>query len=71
MIENIGSHNVVRMFSIAGTQRIIKKGLTFAEMKNHIMNPESASFSCKGKAGILRTKKLGAWYDVNVWIPDF
>ncbi len=71
MIENIGSHNVVRMFSIAGTQRIIKKGLTLEQVKEHVLNPESSSWSCKSKAGILRTKKFGAWYDVNVWIPDF
>ena len=71
MLENIGTHNVIRMFSISGMQRTIKKGLTFAEMKNHIMNSESSSHSCKGAAGLMRTKKLGAWYDVNVWCPDF
>ena len=70
-MENIGTHNVVRMFSISGTQRTLKKGLTLNEVRNHIMNPESASFSCKDKAGIMRTKKLGAWFDVNVWCPDF
>ena len=71
MLENIGTHNVVRMFSISGMQRIIKKGLTFAEVKEHIMNQESSSHSCKGAAGLARTKKLGAWFDVNVWCPDF
>ena len=71
MLENIGTHNVVRMFSISGMERTIKKGLTFTEMKNHIMDSESSSHSCKGKAGINRTRKLGAWYDVNVWCPDF
>ena len=69
-MENIGTHNVIRMFSISGMQRTIKKGLTFAEVKEHIMNPESSSHSCKSAAGLMRTKKLGAWYDVNVWIPD-
>ena len=67
MLENIGTHNIVRMFSISGIQRTIKKGLTLDEARLHIMNSESASFSCKGKAGIMRTKKLGAWYDIGGW----
>ena len=71
MLENIGTHNIVRMFSISGIQRTIKKGLTLDEARLHIMSSESSSHSCKSKAGINRTKKLGAWYDVNCWCPDF
>ena len=63
----MSNHTIIRMFSISGTERTIKKGLTLDEVKEHIMNPESASFSCKGKAGIMRTKKLGAWYDIGGW----
>ena len=71
MLENIGTHNVVRMFSISGIQRTIKKGLTLEQVKEHILNPESCSSTCKKIAGINRTKKLGHWFDVNVWCPDF
>ena len=67
----MNNHTIIRMFSISGTERTIKKGLTLDEVKEHIMNQETSSHSCKGAAGIMRTKKLGAWYDVNVWCPDF
>ena len=64
------NHGIVRCFSISGKERTIKKGLTFGEAKTHIKNPESTSSFCKGKAGILRTKNLGAWYDIIVLIKE-
>ena len=31
-MENIGTHKIVRMFSISGIQRTIKKGLTLEQV---------------------------------------
>ena len=37
-MENIGTHKIVRMFSISGIQRTIKKGLTLEQVKEHILD---------------------------------
>jgi len=64
------NHGIVRCFSMTGKERTIKKGLTIEEAKTYIRNPESTSSFCKNKAGILRTKNLGSWYDIIVLIKE-
>ena len=64
----MNNHKIIRYFSISQRQHTVKKDLTLSQAQEHIRNPESSSHSCTGRTGLMRTKKLGAWYDMNVII---
>ncbi len=57
-------YRIVRHYFSAGiNKREIMAGLTRAEAEAHCSDPETSSFTCKGKVGRARTRKLGLWFD--------
>ena len=64
----MNNHKIIRYFSISQRTHTVKKDLTLAQAQAHIRNPDSSSHSCTDRAGLMRTKKLGAWYDMNIII---
>ena len=54
--------NVVR-FYFNQSARILKRNLTIEEAQAHCRDPETSSRTCTKRAGKLRTKRLGPWFD--------
>jgi len=55
-------YKIVRMY-FKGGSRIIKRGLTLEEARNHCSDPETSSSTCTKREGINRTRNFGPWFD--------
>ena len=42
---------------------VISTGLTLEEAQEHCRDPETSYKTCTSKEGILRTEKMGPWFD--------
>jgi hypothetical protein len=58
----MGRYRIVRHF-FHKRPRIIRRGLTLAEAREHCSDPETSSRTAEGQAGRDRTRKHGAWFD--------
>ena len=55
-------YNIVRHY-FRGGHRIIAKGLTLEQAKQHCRNPETSSSTATNAVARARTKRLGQWFD--------
>jgi hypothetical protein len=58
---------VVRFFLRGGPygdrRRVVRRGLTLAQVTAHCSDPETSSSTCTGAAARRRTVKYGPWFD--------
>lgn len=58
------SYKIVRMFQDEDVpRRVIRRGLTLKEAQKYCRDPETSSRTCKSAAGVVRTRRFGAWFD--------
>jgi hypothetical protein len=58
------TYKIVRYYMNARIRcRVIRRGLTLDEAREHCMDPQSSSETCTTKTGRARTRQLGQWFD--------
>lgn len=56
------SYAIIRFFG-NNPSKVIKRGLTLEEAKDHCKNPETSSRTATSATAKARTKRMGAWFD--------
>ena len=57
-------YQIVRFYRNAGIRRrVIYKGLTLEEAREHCNDPETSSRTATGSIALVRTRRVGAWFD--------
>lgn len=57
------SYTIVRNYFRNYKARVIKRGLTLEEAQTHCQNPQTSSSTATNRAGVLRTQRMGPWFD--------
>lgn len=58
------TYHIVRLYFRSGKRpRILKRGLTLAQVQAHCGNPETSSNTAKGATARACTRRNGPWFD--------
>jgi len=58
------TYRIVRFYQNALVRRrVIARGLSLAQAREHCQDPETSSRTCVCSAGRARTRRLGPWFD--------
>ena len=56
------TYKIVRHY-FEGSKKTIYRGLTLEQAQEHCNDKETSSKTCSSRQGLIRTKKLGEWFD--------
>lgn len=57
------SYKITRFYREGHPSKVIKKGLTLEEAKEHCKDPETSSRTCEDPENVQHTEEFGDWFD--------
>jgi hypothetical protein len=55
-------YRIVRSYE-GGTRRVVARGLTLSEARQHCSDPETSSSTARSAVARARTRRIGRWFD--------
>lgn len=59
----MSTYRIVRMYKDDHETKVIKRGLTLEEAREHCKDPETSSSTCAELDNLEHTRKHGHWFD--------